>query len=108
MTEHFAEIVAAGEYDHYGVRAHRSACVVGETLGRSRLWIDGECTDSELSGISALKVADLGKIEALIARLKSEYCWDNETIVLVGGYTAEWGEDAGEIVIKDNVCLAIL
>lgn len=108
MAEHFAEIVVAGEYDFYGVRAHRSSCVPGETLGRSRQWIDGECTDVELAGISALKIADVDDIPTLVERLKREYCWSDETIALVGGYSVEWGEDDGEILIKDNVCLAVL
>lgn len=104
----FAEIIEAGEYEHYGVRAHRAGAVVGETLGRSLVWVDGECTGDEISGISTIKVESAEELDKAIARLRREYCWDNETIVLVGGYMGEWGEDAGEFVISDNVCLAVL
>lgn len=102
-----ANIINEGEYEHYGVRAHRSTAIVGETLGNSRVWIDGECTDEELRGISTIKVRTADELEAAIARLRKEYCWENETIVLVGGYEGEHGEDAGEYIIRDNVCLAI-
>ena len=60
----FAEIMAEGEYEHYGVRAHRAAATVGQTLGNSRVWIDGECTEDELAGISTIKVRDAAEIEA--------------------------------------------
>lgn len=103
----FAEIMAEGEYEHYGVRAHRVAATVGQTLGNSRVWVDGECTEDELAGISTIKVRDAAEIEAAVARIRQEYCWDNETIVLVGGYEGEWGEDVGEYIIRDNICLAV-
>lgn len=103
----FREIIEAGEYDHYGLRAHRGVeVVVGQSLGNSRVWIDGECTDEELDGISALEVkADT--IDAVIANLAG-YAWADEPIVLVAGNSRSWGEDAGEIVIPDNICLAVL
>lgn len=104
----FATIIEAAEYDHYGLRAHRSTATVGETLGNSRVWIDGECTDEELRGISTIKVRSADEIDAAVARLRKEYCWDNETIVLVGGYEGEHGEDDGEYIIRDNVCLGVL
>lgn len=104
----FAEIIEAAEFDHYGIRAHRAEAVVGETLGNSRVWIDGECTDDELRGISTIKIHSSDEIESIVARLRREYCWDSETIVLVGGYEGEWGEDAGEYIIRDNICMAIL
>lgn len=104
----FAAIIEEGEYEHYGVRAHRVAATVGQTLGNSRVWVDGECTDDELRGISTIKVRTAEEAESAIARLRKEYCWDNETVVLVGGYEGEWGEDAGEFIIRDNICLAVL
>lgn len=103
----FAEIIEAGEYDHYGIRAHRTAASVGQSLGNSRVWVDGECTSDELNGISTLKVRVEDDIETIIAKLRKEYCWSNESIVLVGGYSGGWGQDAGEFVIRDNICLAI-
>lgn len=104
----FLDIITEGEFDHYGIRAHRGAATVGETLGSSRVWIDGECTDDELRGISTIKVRSADEVETIVARLRREYCWDSETIVLVGGYEGEWGEDDGEYIIRDNICLATL
>lgn len=102
------QIIEDGEFEHYGLRAHRGSAVVGETLGKSFVWVDGECTDEELPGISTLRVTDSSEVAQLIGFLKDTYCWDNESIVLVGGYTGEHGEDDGEFIIADNVCLAVL
>lgn len=104
----FANIIEAAEFEHYGIRAHRAEAVVGKALGNSRVWVDGECTDDELRGVSTIKVRTADEVEAIVARLRREYCWGSEAIVLVGGYEGEWGEDAGEYIIYDNVCLAVL
>jgi len=106
--EKFAAIIEAAEFDHYGVRAHRSSAVIGKTLGNSKVWVDGEATDEELNGISTIKVKSTADLDKAIGTLQAMYCWDNETIVLVGGFTGSWGEDAGEFVIEDNICLAVL
>lgn len=103
-----ASIIAEGEYDRYGLRAHRSEAVVGETLGKSRVWVDGDITDEELPGISTIRIESADAVEATVRRLESEYCWDEETIVLVGGNSGEWGVDDGEYIIRDNVCLAVV
>lgn len=104
----YRDIIETGEYDHYGIRAHRAHAVVGQGLGNSRIWVDGECTDEAINGISTIKVRTAEEADAAIARARKEYCWDNETIVLVGGYVGEWGEDDGEFIISDNVCLAVI
>lgn len=103
----FQEIIAAAEFDHYGVRAHRSAAIVGGSLGKSRVWIDGEPTEEELDGISTIKVT-AGTVDLALEIVRRTYCWSDETIVLVGGYVGAWGDDDGEFVIRDNVCLAVL
>lgn len=103
-----AAIVAAAEYTVYGVRAHRAEAEVGAYLGKSRVWVDGEMTDDELGGISTIKVTDEASIAKAIGLLRREYCWGGAQIVLVGGHEGEWGEDAGEYIISDNVCLAVL
>jgi hypothetical protein len=104
----FREIIERGEYEHYGVRAHRSTVAVGETLGNSRVWMDGECTDDELRGISTLKVT-ADNVDDMIGTLAAAgYIFGDAAVVLVGGFAGEWGEDAGEYIIRDNICLAIL
>lgn len=103
-----AAIVAAAEYTVYGVRAHRAEAEVGAYLGKSRVWVDGEMTDDELGGISTIRVKDEAGIAKAIDLLRRVYCWDDERIVLVGGHDGEWGEDVGEYVIYDNICLAVL
>lgn len=102
----FREIIEAGEYDHYGVRAHRGGdAVVGQSLGNSYIWDDGECTGDELDGICTIKVT-AETVDAAIERLRA-YSWDNEPIVLVGGYYGSHGSDSDEFIIRDNICLMV-
>jgi hypothetical protein len=102
------QIVASAEYNYYGIRAHRAAAAVGEVLGNSYVWIDGEPTDVELNGVCTIRVGEGDDLDAIVARIRREYCWDNETIVLVGGYHGEWGEDDGEFIIRNAVVLDIV
>jgi hypothetical protein len=102
----FKAIIEQDEYEHYGVRAHRGQAVVGQTLGNSRVWVDGEITGDELAGISTLTVT-AADVDGVVSRIRSEYCWSDEQIVLVAGDFMTWGEDAGEAVIHDNICLAV-
>lgn len=106
--EKFAAIIDAAEYDHYGVRAHRDEAIVGKGLGKSRVWVDGEMTDDELDGISTIKVSSASDLVKALDILRQVYCFGGAQIVLVGGYFGSWGEDAGEYIIKDNICLATL
>lgn len=101
-------IIEDGEFEHYGLRAHRGEATEGETLGKSLVWVDGECTDEELPGISTLRITQGADIIQMVEFLEDTYCWDSERIVLVGGYIGEHGEDDGEFIITDNVCLAVL
>lgn len=104
-----AALIADGEYEHYGLRAHRgSVPVVGGRLPNSRVWIDGECTDEELAGVSTIEVTDTSDLSAIVARLRREYAWGGEPVVLVAGYYGEYGEDSGEIIIRDGICLAVV
>lgn len=104
----FRTIIEAGEFEHYGVRAHRADAIVGSSLGNSRIWIDGECTDDELRGVSTLKVT-AENVDAMIDALADAgYVFGGAKVVLVGGYEGQWGEDEGEFIIRDNVCLAVI
>lgn len=103
-----AEIVAQGEFEHYGIRVHRAVPVVGKTLGKSKVWINGECTEEELDGISTIKINSSDNIADVVEFVRKLYDWDNSPIVLVGGFSGQWGEDDGEYIIRDNVCLAVI
>ena len=106
--QQFLDIINEGEYEHFGIRAHRGdAPVVGASLANSRVWVDGECTDEEINGVCATRVT-AATLEAIVARAKAEYAWGGEPIVLVGGDYVEHGYDDGEIIIRKNVCLAVL
>jgi hypothetical protein len=106
MTHPFLSIIETGEYDHYGIRYHRGTSpIVGETLGKSRVWVDGECTEDELDGICTIKVT-AGSLDEALADMGG-YSWAGEPLVLVGGHFASRGEDDGELIIRDNICLAV-
>lgn len=108
MTDHpFRAIIDAGEYEYYGIRAHRGAePIVGASLGNSYVWDDGRITDEELAGICTIKVT-ADTLSRALADM-SGYFLADEPLVLVGGNYAEHGYDPGELIIRDNVCLAVI
>ncbi len=89
-------------YEYYGLRVMDDP-VVGETLAPSYRWEDGDCTDEELNGTSAIQVSESTFDRAL--RSSNGY-WGTH-VALIGGYQMEYGEDAGEVVIRDAVVVAV-
>lgn len=71
---------------------------VGETLGRCYRWIDGQRSDEMLDGVSTVE-------PGFWTRVESDYPGD--TVLVVTGQ-AEYGEDVGELVIKDACVYAII
>ena len=100
------------DYDFYGIRVLNdyfgsADMAVGDVLEPSYRWEDGEPTDDELYGTCALAVDENSSIDELIATLQKIYGCLGGKKVLIGGHQAEWGDDDGEIVIRDAVVLAI-
>lgn len=85
-------------YDFIGVRVQENEFVKGETLNNSFIWDDGECTEEELDGTCAVRIDD--------AELANGYF--GEHVALVGGYYGEYGEDLGEIIIRQAEVLEVL
>jgi hypothetical protein len=95
-------------YDVYGLRVvhYGSTHSVGDVLPCSYCWEDGEPTEDELYGTSAVEID--GSAYNTYRRLVKEYGSLGDTIVLIGGYQYVYGDDANEIVIKDGVVLSVL
>jgi hypothetical protein len=71
---------------------------VGETLSRSYRWVDGERTDQLLDGVSTVEQGYWARVEGDSA---------GDTVLVVTGQ-AEYGEDVGELVIKDACVYAVI
>jgi hypothetical protein len=103
------DIIRGEEYEYYGIRwIHDSDPVsVGDSLPNSYRWEDGESTGEELNGTSAIECTADDAERGLI-QIKDSYASKGDQIVLIGGNSREWGEDDGEILIKDAVVLAVV
>lgn len=75
--------------------------VVGDTLGNSSVWDDGDYTDNLLSGVSAISVTSINQMSSC-----GGYFGDR--VLVLGSDDAERGDDAGEIVMGDAVVLAVV
>ena len=86
------------DYEYIGVRVQENEFVKGEILDNSFVWVDGEITDKELDGTCAVKLED--------AELAKGYFGDH--VAIIGGDYMEYGQDLGEIIIRDAEVLEVL
>ncbi len=91
------EMDLSWDYDYIGVRVQEPEFRLGEIDHHSHVWIDGEDTDIELNGICATILSRLGV---------NEYFGDH--VAIVCGNRIEYGEDDGEIIIKDAKVVKII
>lgn len=92
------EIRENSEYEYIGVRVQENEFTKGEILDNSFVWVDGEMTDEELDGTCAVKLED--------AELAKGYFGDH--VAIIGGDYMEYGQDLGEIIIRDAEVLEVL
>lgn len=92
------EIRENSDYEYIGVRVQENEFVKGEILDNSFVWVDGEITDEELDGTCAVKLED--------AELAKGYFGDH--VAIIGGDYMEYGQDLGEIIIRDAEVLKVL
>lgn len=92
------EIRENSDYEYIGVRVQENEFVKGEILDNSFVWVDGEITDEELDGTCAVKLED--------AELAKGYFGDH--VAIIGGDYMEYGQDLGEIIIRDAEVLEVL
>lgn len=104
--------LAADEHSQYGLRVcHDDAAVtVGDVLGPSHVWIDGECTAEVLGGTSALRLTvrmSPDEVAAVVAQAEEYARGLGGTLALLGCERAEGGEDVGETVMASPSVLAV-
>lgn len=98
IMDRIEEIKDEYAYDFIGVRVQENEFTEGETLDCSYIWVDGECTDEELDGTCAVRIDD--------AELAKGYFGDH--VAIIAGYYGEYGEDLGEIIIREAEVLEVL
>lgn len=92
------EIREKFDYEYIGVRVQENEFAKGEILDNSFVWVDGEMTDEELDGTCAVKLED--------AELAIGYFGNH--VAIIGGDFMEYGQDLGEIIIRDAEVLEVL
>ena len=80
----------------FGGRIDEEPWRVGDRLPPSRVWCDGEPTDAVLAGTSTIRLDD-PRAAALLSQYFGDY------LLLVSGSAGLFGEDDGEMIIRDAV-----
>ena len=92
------EIKENAECEYVGIRVQENEFTKGEILDNSFVWVDGEMTDEELDGTCAVKLED--------AELIKGYFGDH--IAIIGSDSMEYGQDLGEIILRDAEVLEVI
>lgn len=92
------EIEDAYDYGYIGIRVSENEFTEGEILDNSFVWVDGKMTDEELDGTCAIMLKD--------AKLANAYLGDH--VAIIGGNNMEYGQDLGEIILRDAEVLEVL
>lgn len=86
------------DYEMVCIRVQDIPFELGETDHQSSVWVDGDETGDQLDGISTLSVE--------YAKNAEFYFGDH--LAIVAGNEYSYGQDAGEVIIRDPVVLEIL
>lgn len=100
IIDRIEEIKEECEYEYIGIRIQENEFTEGEILDNSYVWVDGECTDEELDGTCAINLDD-----AKLALVNGYY---GEHVAVIAGDSQEWGQDAGEIIIREAIVIEVL
>ena len=101
------------EYEVVGVRTQDIPFKLGEMNHESFVWIDGVRTDELLEGVCTTDVMSDEIImhtgdRAFGRHLRSIGRYYGDYVALIGGNSFEYGEDCGELIIKDPVVVKII
>lgn len=116
--------IESGEFDFYGLRADREGIAVGDTFENSHQWYQDdpeewgeECEfnealdmwdGGELNGVCRIGIKDFPKVKDIEEALKRVAIYSGESVYLVGGYSAEGGNDIWESIINEGQCVAVV
>lgn len=87
------------DYEKIGIRVQEAPFELGEMDHQSHVWVDDDETEELLPGVCAQDINTIDKYH-------NEYFGDY--VAVVAGNEYEYGEDAGEIIIRDPVVVAVL
>ena len=108
MLKIIEEVKETCEYEYIGIRTQEEPFEMGGIDHVSSVWVDGEETDETLDGISCTNV-DSPAIAAHcdeISLANGNYYGDH--IAIIASDDAEYGEDAGELILRDAVVIRII
>lgn len=91
------------EFEKFGIRIQEQPFDLGSIDHNSKVWIDGEETDEELDGVCSINLDAPEAVECL-----NGYGYFGNHIALIASDSYEYGQDVGEIILKDAVVLYII
>ena len=102
IVERVKGIANGLDYDYIGFRVQEVPFSLGGMNHRSHVWDDGNDTGEELDGVCALDVRSMFFRPSRYGEYIGDYA------AIVAGNYAEYGVDAGEIVISDPVVVEVI
>lgn len=109
MTNEILKAIGESDFEYYGIRVDDGiAYQVGDLTADSRVWVDGDPTDDTLDGTSTVGFRFTADASEIAAAIETAQQYFGGRWYLLGGNSAEYGEDAGEVIIKDAEVVAIL
>ena len=91
------EMDLSWDYEFVGVRVQEQEFEIGTIEHLSHVWDNGDDTGVELDGICVCKLDRLGV---------NQYFGDH--VAIICGNEAEYGEDDGEIIIRDAEVVKVI
>lgn len=94
------------DYEYVGIRAQYEEFELGEIDHVSHMWIDSEDTNEELDGVCAIRVCANVNANDFEEKYNKYFngligCYAGDHVAILVGNTAEYGQDPGEVIIKD-------
>lgn len=109
MTDMLKDIIDRTEYAYCGIRVDDDVNYsVGDQTAPSRIWADGDPTEDTLNGTSCIGLRTDAGAEDIAAALDAADSYYGNRLYLIAGDSMEYGEDAGEYIIRDAVVIAII
>lgn len=95
------------DFEKVGIRIQEPSFELGEIAHVSHNWIDNDDTGEELNGICVL---DISSREAPLVYddLIGGRAYFGDHVALIGGDLDEYGQDPGEVVLKNAVVLYVI
>lgn len=105
MIEIAKEHMGKHSYTYIGICAQEVPAEIGEVMShQSYVWEDGNQTDERLPGVCAV---DIEYLAGRTASISDPAGYPGEYIVVLGADEVEYGEDAGEIIMRQPAVLAM-